>query len=64
MPWETWSRQPAFWLVILLLLMNLAGFILMGVDKYKARHDRWRIPERTLMLIAALGGSVGVFLAR
>lgn len=62
MPWETWSHQPAFWLVILLLLMNLAGFILMGVDKYKARRERWRIPERTLMLIAALGGSVGVFL--
>ena len=59
MPWETWSRQPAFWLVILLLLMNLAGFILMGVDKYKARHDRWRIPERTLFLATALFGGLG-----
>lgn len=42
-----------------LILANLAAFILMGVDKSKARRHRWRIPERTLFLCAALGGSVG-----
>lgn len=42
--------------------MSLIGFALMGIDKYKAQHDRWRIPERTLMLIALLGGSPGVWL--
>lgn len=42
--------------------MSLIGFALMGIDKYKAQHDRWRIPERILMLIALLGGSPGVWL--
>lgn len=42
-----------------LILANLAAFILMGVDKSKARRHRWRIPERALFLSAVLGGSVG-----
>ena len=31
----------------------------MGADKWKARHDNWRVPEKTLFLSAILGGSVG-----
>lgn len=42
-----------------LLLINAAAFVLMLADKQKARNNRWRIPERTLMLSALLGGSVG-----
>ena len=42
-----------------LILANLAAFILMGVDKSRARRHRWRVPERTLFLCAALGGSAG-----
>lgn len=42
-----------------LTLVNLAAFVLMGVDKSKARRHRWRIPERTLFLSAVFGGSVG-----
>ena len=45
-----------------LLLINAAAFILMLVDKYKARKNRWRIPERTLILSAAFGGSIGALL--
>ena len=47
------------YLLIYLLIINAAGFLLMLVDKWKARHNRWRIPEATLMGVAALGGSVG-----
>ena len=43
-----------------LLAVNLAGYLLMGADKRKARRGAWRVSEKTLLLIAALGGSVGV----
>lgn len=42
-----------------LLLINALAFALMLADKQKARKNRWRISERTLMLTAALGGSIG-----
>ena len=42
-----------------LLIINARGFLLMLVDKWKARKNRWRVRESTLLLIAALGGSVG-----
>lgn len=44
-------------------LMNLIGFISMGVDKRRAIKKQWRIPEKTLFLIAFLGGSLGSVLA-
>lgn len=45
-----------------LILINAAGFLLMRSDKQKARKKKWRIPEATLMTVAALGGSVGSLL--
>lgn len=47
------------YLLLYLLLINAAGFLLMLIDKWKARKNRWRIPEATLMWVAALGGSIG-----
>jgi uncharacterized membrane protein YsdA (DUF1294 family) len=44
---------------IYLLIVNAIGFLLMLIDKRKAIRHRWRIPEKTLFLIAAIGGSVG-----
>ena len=44
---------------IFLLLINAAAFLLMLVDKYKARKKLWRIPEATLFTAAAMGGSIG-----
>ena len=46
-------------LLVYLLLINAAGFLLMLVDKIKAKRNLWRIPEATLMGIAAIGGSIG-----
>lgn len=46
-------------LLAYLLLINAAGFTLMLVDKHRARKNKWRIRESTLLLVAALGGSVG-----
>ena len=49
-------------LLLYLLIINALGFVLMLADKYKARRELWRIPERTLITVAALGGSVGSLL--
>ena len=46
-------------LLIWVLAWTLIAFALMGIDKWKARHDSRRIPEKTLFLSAILGGSVG-----
>ena len=48
--------------LIYLLLINALGFLLMLIDKWKAKHNRWRIPEATLIGVAVLGGSVGSLL--
>lgn len=44
-----------------LLLINLVTFVLYGIDKWKAKTDRWRIPEATLLWLAAAGGSIGAW---
>ena len=49
-------------LSLYLLLINAAAFLLMLSDKRKAKKKQWRIPEATLMTVAALGGSLGALL--
>jgi uncharacterized membrane protein YsdA (DUF1294 family) len=50
------------YLLIYLLIINAVGFVLMLVDKFKAKKKLWRIPEATLMTVAAIGGSIGSLL--
>ncbi|NBK92236.1 DUF1294 domain-containing protein [bacterium 1XD21-13] len=45
-----------------LIFMNILAFLLMANDKQRARHKKWRIPEKTLFLTAILGGSIGSIL--
>lgn len=45
-----------------LLAINAVAFLTYGLDKLKARHHRWRIPEATLLLLALIGGSLGAWL--
>ena len=45
--------------LLLLLLTNTASFLLMGEDKRRAQRGKWRSPERTLFLSAALFGGLG-----
>ncbi len=47
---------------IYLFLINALGLCLMLTDKRRARKNLWRIPERTLLTVAALGGSFGTLL--
>lgn len=46
-------------LLLYLLTVNVVAFVAYGVDKYKARHAKWRTPERLLLGLAIVGGSVG-----
>lgn len=46
-------------LLVYLFTINAAGFLLMLLDKHKAKKNLWRIPEATLMGVAVLGGSLG-----
>lgn len=50
------------YLAVYLVMINLAAFALMGVDKSRARRHAWRIPEKTLFLSAVFGGSLGAIL--
>ncbi len=46
-------------ILVYLIIINAAAFLLMLIDKQKAKRSAWRIPEATLMGVAALGGSIG-----
>ena len=46
-------------LFIYLVAVNLVALLMFGIDKLKARHSFWRIPEKTLILSALAGGSIG-----
>ena len=48
--------------LIYLVLINLAAVMAFGIDKSRARNHAWRIPEKTLFLLAAVGGSIGALL--
>lgn len=44
-----------------LVIINLAGIAVMGIDKSRARRKAWRIPEKTLFLVSLIGGSIGTW---
>ena len=46
-------------IVIYLVVINILGFLIMGLDKWKAKNGKWRIPENTLLLFTILGGGIG-----
>ena len=47
------------WILIYFLGMNLIGFLLMWIDKKKAEKSRWRISEKTLIMMTIFWGSIG-----
>lgn len=53
--------MPSFTRIVFiyLVIINLIAFLLMAMDKSRARKHQWRIPEKTLFLSAILGGSIG-----
>lgn len=48
-----------FILSLYVIIVNVIGFAMMGIDKHRARKNAWRIPEANLFLAALIGGSIG-----
>ena len=44
-----------------LLAINIVSLFLYGIDKYKAKKNKWRISEATLLMMAVIGGSIGAW---
>lgn len=49
-------------LYIYILLINILGFLLMYIDKKKAIKNKWRISEASLLSVAIIGGSIGMYI--
>ena len=41
--------------IIYFIIINLIGFVLMSIDKKRAKYGRWRIPEKTLIMVRNIG---------
>ncbi|MGF7047572.1 uncharacterized membrane protein YsdA (DUF1294 family) [Paenibacillus sp. DS2015] len=53
--------RTALW--IWFIFINMVGYLVMSEDKKRAQRRRDRVPEKTLFLLAAMGGSLGVLIA-
>ena len=49
-------------IIIYLIAINVITFFVYGIDKWKAKRSKWRIPEATLLGLAVIGGSIGAWL--
>ncbi len=56
---DVFTNDPRRLLPLWLMLMSLVLFIVMGADKGRAKAGSWRVPEKTLFLLALLGGAIG-----
>ena len=45
-----------------LIIINIITFIIYGIDKEKSKKNKYRISEKTLIILALIGGSLGALL--
>ncbi len=50
-------------MIIYLCVINILSFLIYGLDKLKAKYHKWRISEKTLLVLAVLGGAYGSYIA-
>ncbi|SHK26560.1 DUF1294 domain-containing protein [Paramaledivibacter caminithermalis] len=55
-------KYKEFYFVFFILTINLFGFIIILIDKYKAKKNKWRVKESNFFIIAILGGVIGILL--
>ncbi|QEK13597.1 DUF1294 domain-containing protein [Crassaminicella thermophila] len=51
-----------FYFLLYVLIINIYTFCLTGIDKYKARKEKWRVNEKNFFITALLGGAAGVMM--
>ena len=56
------KEYAAYAIIVYELIINLFTFILYGADKYRAKHDKYRVPEAKLLFFAFIGGALGAVL--
>ncbi len=49
------------YILVLFAIINIIAFFAFGIDKWKAKSGKWRIPEATLLMLAVVGGSIGAW---
>lgn len=49
-------------ILIYFIVINITSAIVTVLDKFKAKHGKWRIPEKTLFILSAVGGAVGMYI--
>lgn len=54
--------ETIYYFLIYILFINLIGFVTMFVDKKKAIMHKYRTPEKSIFMIALLGGALGVYI--
>ncbi|MCQ2519156.1 MAG: DUF1294 domain-containing protein [Lachnospiraceae bacterium] len=51
--------ETIIWIASYLVVINIVGFLIMGIDKSKAKNHSWRISESSLFFVALIFGSLG-----
>ena len=52
-------EQNVFFIAIYLLAINITAFLTFAWDKHCAQNGMWRVRESTLLLMSAIGGTIG-----
>lgn len=55
-------KHKEFYFILYILIVNIYGFAIIVIDKYKAKKNRWRIKEMNFFIVAFVGGAIGVLL--
>ena len=50
-------------IIVYIIILNILGYLIMYIDKRRAKKQQWRISEQTIFLITFLGGGIGTRLA-
>ena len=48
-------------IICYIFIVNITTLLMFGLDKWKAKNNKWRIPESTLLILSLVGGSIGAF---